>query len=161
MTNRQEIVAQAVKGHPAAVDFLLALMDMAHVWDDMIDRDVQVSDSSINRAFWNALVVLPGNSFYQQYFTQLHPLVVSAIVNWRAATTMEREGGELDQHIAFTLRSSYTDIIVQCALIIGGPDWAEAVAVMARRFVQSEGYNQYILNLQMEQNVRGSNETAQ
>ena len=149
----------AVKGNRDAADFLATIVAVLHFWDDLIDKDQQLTDKDINDAFWKALIVLPRNNFYREHFHLLNPLLMAAIHNWSAATKLEREGDSGDKHIAFILRSSYVDLITQSALLVGGPEWAEEVTPTIRRFTHSEGYEGYLKNLAEEESRRTGHAT--
>ena len=140
----------------SAVDFLDGMIGIAHLWDDLIDRDKPVTDDAINQAFWFMLVDLPRNEFYQAHFNALNPIVMVSFMNWQAATLMERAGTNDDKHIAFILRSAYVDLVTQCALIVGGKDWASKAVIEIRRFAHCEGFEKYLDSLQTETNARTS-----
>jgi hypothetical protein len=57
--------------------------ELAHTWDDLIDRDKEVTDDAINKAFAIALVYLPANPFYQRIQPQILPMWLSARINLR------------------------------------------------------------------------------
>jgi hypothetical protein len=138
----------------SAVDFLDGMIGVAHLWDDLIDRDKPVTDDAINKAFWFMLVDLPRNDFYREHFNELNPIVMVSFMNWQAANSMERTGTSDDKHIAFILRSAYVDLVTLCALIVGGEDWAARTTLEIRRFAHCEGFAAYLDNLQTEINVR-------
>lgn len=147
---RDQFFEHVCRDEAAARDFLLAIHDIAHVWDDLIDKDKQLSDDQINDAFFKALVVIPNNPFYRQHFGALQPLVVTAILNWLTANKLEDAGSEDDKRIAFVTRSAYTDLITYVAMLVGGPGWAVQQGPEIRRFVHAEGYEAYLDSLAYE-----------
>ena len=151
----QELALYACKGNEHAAGFLLDIVRVLHYWDDCIDRDKeQPTDEIINEMFIVMLVRLPRNPFYVANFLPLNTTLVNAIANWQAATKMEREGGAYETSIAFITRSSYVDIVVQTAFIIGGPQWAAHIAERVHRFAHQETYAGYLNNLRKEQESR-------
>lgn len=144
-----------LREHPAAIELVKDFVYVAHLWDDLIDRDRPRSDEHINAAFWKALVDIPMNPFYQTHFRWLHPVVTTAITNWEAATRMEREGRDADLEISYITRSSYTDLIIQSAYLIGGREHAREVTPTIRRFIHQEGFAKYKANLKYEAATRG------
>lgn len=138
----------------SAVDFLDGMIGVAHLWDDLIDRDKPVTDGAINQAFWFMLVDLPRNEFYREHFNALNPIVMVSFMNWQASNVMERAGTNDDKHISFILRSAYVDLVTQCAFIVGGADWAAKMVPQIRRFAHCEGFDKYLVNLQTEINAR-------
>ena len=149
------VLVKAIKGNVDAANFLNGVIGVLHVWDDLIDKDTNLSDLEINQAFWYLFVGLPREPFYKQNFDLLNPILMVAIQNWFAANVMERGDDQADKRIAFILRSSYVDLITQSALIVGGLEWSVQVAPDIRRFAHAEGYGNYLINLQDEKDKRG------
>jgi hypothetical protein len=151
------LVANAVGHNADAMAFLRGIATVMHTWDDLIDRDRGVSDGEINAAFWLALVELPANPFYAANAEMLRPIIVQSIINWRAATAMERQATceqYNDLKIAFIIRSTYIDLVVMSACILGGADWAAKVAPDLRRWAHSEGFKGYLDALAAERLAR-------
>lgn len=150
----KEIIKRLAEYNPEAGIFIENILDLSSTWDDLIDRDKQASDSSINRAFQIALVDLPRNKFYMSHFTDLNPILVVAIENWHMANTMER--GKMTDMIpvSFIIRSSYVDIITMTAMILGGHSLAQEIGIAARRFAHDEGIGGYIVALGHEESDR-------
>lgn len=159
--NEQENLAAVTKvclGNADAIRFLTDVTEVLHLWDDLIDRDHVLTDTTINRGMWKALVELPRNSFYLHNFSALNAVLVSAIVNWEVATQMERHPqGPNDKSIAFIIRSSYVDLITLVAAICGGREHAVSMMLEARRLWHDEGLHGYLANLRKEQVAREGN----
>lgn len=151
---RSQMFATVCRGNRSAEEFLALICDVAHTWDDLIDKDVTVDDPTIHDAFYSALVLLPRNEFYRANFELLYPLVVSSIDNWRVANILETTDDEGDKRIAFISRSSYANVALQVAHLIGGPHWAAEVGPELRRFVHAEGWDKYLANLDAEKAAR-------
>jgi hypothetical protein len=159
----KKILREVLSGHEPAIDFVETLFDVLHFWDDLIDKDVCVSDSDINEAMWKALIVLPNNPFYRQYYSQLQPLLVNAIVNWQTATEFERaDDSNPDKRrlleIAFVARSDYANILIHCVFIVGGREAVLAAAPYLREHWTEESFDDYCSALQAEQLARQSQE---
>lgn len=152
--HREQLIQEVTKGDQSATDFLLMIHDVAHVWDDLIDRDLDVAPSAINAAFFAALIGIPNNAFYRRHIDQLQPLVMSSVTNWLVANQLEATDSESDKHIAFITRSGYVDLFLYVAALIGGPAWAVEVGAKVRRFVHAEGIETYLSNLAAEKAAR-------
>lgn len=146
-----------VKGNKSAADFLESILGIAHIWDDLIDKDKEVSNHDINKAFFEALIRLPRNTFYNKNFDHLNSVLINSISNWQIATKLERTGKEYETSIAFILRSSYVDLITQSALLIGGEVWACHVGEEIRRLTHHETYQGYLKSLALEKEAREAN----
>ena len=79
-------------GNEEAARFVAQLCDVAHTWDDLIDRDTPVSEEAINRCFESALLRIPANPFYQTHFAALSPLLFTGVLGYLTANRMERSG---------------------------------------------------------------------
>ncbi|MCS2609024.1 hypothetical protein [Halomonas dongshanensis] len=148
-----------MKGDSSAVEFIEIVCDVAHKWDDLIDRDKELDDASINKLFFDLLIRLPRNTFYRKNFEHLNSVLMNSISNWQIATEMEREGDDYRTSIAFILRSSYVDLITQASLITGGNKWACAVGKQAREITHSETYSGYLKNLTKESQDRAKRQS--
>ena len=131
-------------GDADAADFLIMFFMMCHLWDDLIDKDVERTDDDINRAFWVALVDIPRNRYYRRFEPEITPLMAVAIQEWFAANKLEA-GNRRD--IAYTLRCSIVSLIHQAAEYCGGYEWASKVGEENRLKSQSETLEEYTKEL--------------
>ena len=152
-------IGYALKGNQSAFEFFLLVRDVLHFWDDLIDRDRQISDETINASMFKALVYLPGNSFYRQFFDTLNPILVNAIGNWHAANKFEQGDVERNLQVAFVIRSDYANILIQCAYLIGGYEWMLHVTPLIRDMWTTENFQAYRSNLQRESAAKKNHST--
>lgn len=139
-------------GNQAAVEYVLMVARVADVWDNLIDRDVPVSDKDINDAFWTLAIELPGNQFYRTYMDDLRPVMATGILNWMTANKIERSpAGSPDEHraieIAHVIRYGIADVALMAALLCGGREWAAEVGPELRLRSQRSDLNEYINSL--------------
>lgn len=144
------MLLRVVCGNESAAHFLDLITNILHLWDDLQDKDKPITAEDINLAFWNALIELPRNAFYRQNFAELNPILAVAIQNWHAANEMEATESADDKQIAFIVRSSYVDLVIQSARICGGYEWARKVTTEIRRFWHGETFAGYLKNLAIE-----------
>lgn len=142
-TDRKWIL-KICKGQEDAADFLIDFFLICHLWDDLIDKDVDRSEEEINYCFWLAMVDLPMNRYYQHYFTEIHPLIANAIQEWFASNKLEKSQRT---DIAYTLRCSIVSLIHQAAYLCGGYKWACEVGEEIRLRTQDETMKEYLENL--------------
>jgi hypothetical protein len=143
-------ILDAVRGNRDAAAFVADWFEVCHFWDDMIDRDKPVTPDFINLSMWRLLVAMPRNRFYRAHMDEFQPVISNAIINWHMANAMEAERRPDDMAPAFILRSSYVDVVVTAANIIGGPIWAADVALRLRRATHSETFAGYLKNLEKQ-----------
>lgn len=90
-------------GDQSAVDFIIAISSISELWDDLTDKDKTLTQEEINQVFWNALVTLPCNDFFNTHKTFLMPLILQSINAWHDSVELEA-GTENDRAYALTLR---------------------------------------------------------
>lgn len=144
MTDR-EFLFHAFKGDADAVALAFMIARVSHVWDDLIDKDKPVADADVNEAFWLALVQIPANAFYRRFGEELRPVMASGILNWIAATDIERRKPSLEAlQVAHVIRYSVSDVLVLMAALCGGASWAFEVAAELRLRCQKNGFLDYV-----------------
>ena len=121
-----EFLERALKANAAAIRLVKKLIEICHVWDDLVDGD-RVEKDAVTSAFWAALIEIPRNPFFQAHLYDLTAIFASAATGWRISNGLVDMGDKHAAEIAHVLRSSLADVIVYCALLIGGPDWAAEV----------------------------------
>lgn len=159
MKVEREWLEKWCRGNRAAVQMLSDLLDVSQLWDDLIDLDKVPADKYINDRFYKALISIPRNPFYREHFGQISTVLEQAIVSWFVATSIERQRNEDEtlNMVAFITRSDYINLIVLCAGIIGGVDWATQVAFDIRKLVHEEGLAGYRDAVREEAAARGEN----
>jgi len=146
----QRLLLGWMKGHQPAYDCLEMIFDIAHTCDDLTDQDKPVSTAQVQTAFGKAMIDLPRNAFYVTHFALLNGALQVAFLNWQIANKMELTDDEQAKTVAFVLRSSYTDLVMLCAWIIGGSDWAVQVGYASRLHASAEGITAYLASLTKE-----------
>ena len=135
-------LARLLKGNFAAVKLCLDLVFIAHVWDDLYDKDRERTGEDISNAFRIALVEIPENPFYIQNLSDLRPLMMNVILQWQDANVLEH-GNDHDKHMAYMLRAGIVQVISYCAYLIGGVEYAKEVGPDIRRLYE-EGLQDFL-----------------
>jgi len=91
---------------------------IAQYWDDLIDRDNELSDIEIHDAFYTSLITIPTNPFYLKNSHKILPILEITIYKWFQANKYEKEKKEL--HKAYMLRAGLYDIFSACYIAIHG-----------------------------------------
>ena len=91
-------------GNEHALQMYRMLVDLVHTWDDLIDRDREVSEQEINNAFLIALVYMPINPFYRQIQEHVMPMWVTVLSAYEVANKFERDKDAHGLEIAHNLR---------------------------------------------------------
>lgn len=119
------------------------IVDLAQAWDDLVDRDKEIDEPTINNAFLIALVYLPTNPFYQRIQHTVAPMWITVVSAFEAANKFEREKDPHGLEIAHTLRYIGAQIIAYAIHICVGPEKArEYIPIMWKR-IASERFEEY------------------
>lgn len=140
----REYLLSVYQGNNDAVDLVLAIAEVSHAWDDMIDRDKSLDDARINRAFTLALLEIPKNPFYQKHCLELLPVMTAGALNWFTANKYEAQDDKEAHALAHVLRYGIADVALFVAYLIGGLDWAEQMAPDLRRRCQKDTLDNYL-----------------
>jgi hypothetical protein len=111
------------KGNQTAMRFCADVLEIAHLWDDLVDQDV-VEPVDVDKTFRKMLLELPANEFYRANFAFLHPVMVMVWAQWDAANRMEAKPQTNDLPKTYMLRASLYQLFHACAVLCGGLDWA-------------------------------------
>lgn len=133
------LLHRLLKDNADAIDMVSYLLEITHIWDDLIDKDKPVTDGKINQAFIAALIELPRNSFWREHHDQLSIVLEHAIIDWATANTFEKEQRLVP---AYILRCSVASVIIHAARIIAGGHWALTVSEELRREIFDD-FEQY------------------
>lgn len=115
------------RGNASAMRFCADLVEVAHVWDDLVDADKPVSSAKADAAFRKMMLEIPANEFYRANFAFLHPVLVMVWAQWDAANSMETHPFRNDLEKAYMLRASLYQLFHACAVLCGGLDWAAKI----------------------------------
>jgi hypothetical protein len=91
-------------GNQDALNMFHMLVDLVHTWDDLVDKDKDVSEAQTNNAFLIALVYMPSNPFYRSIQDQILPMWMTVLMAYETANKFERDKDEHGIEIAHNLR---------------------------------------------------------
>jgi len=127
-------------GNPDALNMYRMFVDLAHAWDDLVDKDKELSEVDVNNAFLTCLVYLPANPFYRSIQDQIFPMWITVVSGFETANKFERDKDSHGVEIAHTLRYAAGNIIAYAMHVCVGPDKAREFlpemwkAVVVERF---------------------------
>jgi hypothetical protein len=111
-------------GNQDAINLFDMLIDLAHTWDDLVDKDKDVTEAKINNAFMICLVYLPMNPFYQLIQRDVMPMWITVVSAYQTANHYERTKDAHGVEIAHTLRYAAGQIIAYAVHVCVGPEKA-------------------------------------
>lgn len=133
-----------LKGDVAALDLAIMLIDVADVWDDLIDKDAQVSGDNISRVMVHCLSGIPRNPFYRSHVDELMPVIETSICNWLASNALCSSGERKSLEVANVIRHDVANVFIHMARIIGGLNWAIQVTPSIRLWAQHDTLEQFL-----------------
>lgn len=139
-----ERLAFYLNSNDGAMRLMLGVIDLAHVWDDLVDQDVKLAPEAINRALWFAVVGLQRNPFFQQHRDRLLPVIETGILNWFAANDLEASGGMSELEVAHVIRCQVGDLLLLATEIIQGHEFASRHAAGMRMLTQQDSLTDYL-----------------
>lgn len=123
--------------------FFQLLIELAHIWDDLIDKDVERSDDDINHAFLICLVLLPSNPVYKALQEQLLPMWVQIITAYQTANEFEKNKDEHGLEISHTLRYAAGHMIGYVMIYCSGLEKARKYMPDMWKLVVGERFDEY------------------
>lgn len=117
------------KGDQHAAWLSTAILKVLHTWDDLIDKDKEISDAAINNAFVSSLTDITMSPLWDANMASLLKLVY---FKWQAANKIESGASHVtdnDLAKAWMLRASCYDFFILIARKLYGDAWAEEISL--------------------------------
>lgn len=130
-------------GNEHALRMLNAFADLAHVWDDMVDKDNNISADDINRAFLTCLVYLPANPFYRSIQNEILPMWLTVVSAYETANHFEKNKDAHGIEIAHGLRYASGNIIAYAVHVCVGPEKAKEYLPEMWKTIFYERFDEY------------------
>jgi hypothetical protein len=130
-------------GNEEALAMYRMFVDLLHTWDDLVDKDKEVSEKAINHAFSICLIYLPMNSFYQAIQYAVLPMWVSVVSAYQTANYYEKTKDEHGIEIAHGLRYAVGNIIAYAVHVCVGPEKASELMPEVWKHIMIERYEEY------------------
>lgn len=130
-------------GNQDALNMFRMFVVMSHTWDDLVDKDKDVSESEINNAFLIALVYLQANPFYRSIQEQIWPMWMTVVTAYETANKFEREKDPHGIEIAHSLRYAAGHIIAYAVQVCVGPEKAKDILPEVWKNIFHERFDEY------------------
>ena len=130
-------------GNVDALNMYRMFIDLSHTWDDIIDKDNELTDDSINNAFMIALVYLPMNPFYRSIQEQVLPMWLTVVSAYETANQFEKDKDPHGLEIAHSLRYAAGHIIAYALNVCVGPQKAKEVLPLLWKDIFFERFDDY------------------
>ena len=131
-------------GDEDALNMYRMMVDLLHLWDDLVDKDKFVTEAAINNAFLICLVYLPINPFYQRVQQAVMPMWVTVVSAYAAANKFEKDKEAHGLEIAHTLRYAAGNIVAFMVHTCVGPERAAEIMPEVWKHVVYERFDEYL-----------------
>ena len=130
-------------GNKDALALFYNLVDLVHIWDDLIDKDKPVNDDDINKAFLIALVYMPANPFYKQIQEQVLPMWITAASAFEVANKFEKTKDEHGIEIAHNLRYAAGHVVAYMSIVCLGYEKAKQYLPTIWKTIVDDRFDDY------------------
>jgi hypothetical protein len=130
-------------GNHEAAEIFNMLCELVDTWDNLIDRDVDCRQESINAAFRVALVGLPNNRLYAALMPQLVPMWEMVISAYEVANKFEQDKDEHGLELSHTLRYAIGHMVAFLVIACVGAYEAKSILPRMWKYIISERFDEY------------------
>lgn len=143
MKNSKEGKLEWFGGNHDALNMYRMLVDLAHTWDDLVDRDRDLPTDHINNAFLIALVYMPANVFYRSIQEQIMPMWLTVISAYEVANKFEQDKDEHGVEIAHNLRYAVGHIVAYMVQVCVGYEKSKEILPEVWKSIVFERFDDY------------------
>lgn len=138
---QRELVCQSLQNNPEAIACFELLVEISQIADDAYDGDKAVDRDDLIRAFYNAMIYLPRNQFYTNFYDEMNIIIRDAWAVWMESNDIERSNNEKLLQVSYITRSAMTDVLIKMSQLVGGMNWRRQVAANVRSLVYLDNEN--------------------
>ena len=137
MTESNKIL-EWVKGDCGAAAMIEKLFQASQIADDFVDDDKPIDKSlAMSELLMISMVEIPANPFYRTNQGFIAPLLVAVIAAFNTSNKLQKSQIEDCAAMAWALRDALEHLIVSCAYIKGGAQWAFDVSLEVTQFFRT------------------------
>lgn len=130
-------------GNQDAANMYHMFVDLSHTWDDIVDKDNDVTEDAINNAFLICLVYLPANPFYQKIQSQILPMWLTVVSAYQVANKFEKDKDPHGIEISHSLRYAAGNIVAYAVHACVGAEKAKEVLPEVWKTIFYERFDEY------------------
>ncbi len=130
-------------GDELAISFINQLFYAVELWDDLIDKDVEITNNRINKVFTMLMFSLPSNDFFIAHRAHFLPMIMQSINAFHDANILASSDNKKLRNLAFHIRNLGIEIHIATAFLVGGYDHMRAVSSEIREFFAFEDFEDW------------------
>jgi len=131
------------KGNVDALMVYRYLVDLAHIWDDLVDQDKDVTAEDITYAFAIPLAILPQNAFWQFIEPEIRNFWPAVVASYMTANAYEKAKDEHGLEISHGLRYAVGQVFTYIFVKLHGAVNAQPVLQEAWLSMMPERFEVY------------------
>ena len=132
------LIPLAANGDRWAESFLWIIARSARLFDDLVDKDVEPKTETVISVFFDLLISIHDNPFFNANKTKLIPIVLTAINAWLDSNELYEDGSDKMKIYAHVLRDYVNELLPATAYITGGFDNMRMVSREMRKAFAKE-----------------------
>jgi len=141
--NNKEGKLEWFGGNEDALNLFRMIIDLAHTWDDLIDKDKNISDIEIHNSFLICLVYMQANPFYRKIQEQVWPMWLTVVSAYETANKFERDKDPHGLEISHGLRYAGGHIIAYIIHTCVGAEKAKEFLPEVWKIIINERFEEY------------------
>ena len=130
-------------GNEDALHMFRMFIQLAHTWDDLVDKDKDTTEAGINNAFLICLVYLPLNPFYRSIQVDIMPMWITVVSAYQTANKYEKDKDAHGVEIAHGLRYASGNIVAYAVHVCVGPEKAAQYMPEVWKAMMVERFDEY------------------
>ena len=114
-----------------AYAFFVDVCKAFEFWDDLIDKDKELTTKHINNTMFSLMISIPNNSFYIQHRTNLTPVLAAIINAWAYLIPALEKNHPTAVNTVYVVRrcvTSNADLLLHIIMLLHGVKYVEAIA---------------------------------
>lgn len=115
-------IALIANGDPDALQFMWAIWNFTHLYDDLVDRDKAVTTPEAAKALADFVLALAANPFFHAHRFALLPLMLSSINRWCDGDDWTASEDPIKKQLSPAVRCGDVDLFLYVAMLTGGWD---------------------------------------
>lgn len=143
IARREELSNECAFGNQQAVAFLAALGAYVELWDDLIDKDKELSDAEICDVLSAGLLDIAMNPWVQAHRVYLAPIIVQMISAYMTSEKLARHPDRRVRQRAFHIRNYPLEAYPAVAFLTGGMPHMLEMEPKIREFFAFEDFDEW------------------
>jgi len=134
----KEVVILCANGNEDAHSYLSNIAYVSRIFDDLIDKDADVSDEQICRAFYILLAELWLNPFFAKHAQLLIPLHIASFNAFMDSNMWAESEDRLKRIYAHVIKDFINELLGMVAFLTGGYDHMRSVSLKVKEVFLEE-----------------------